>query len=157
MWVYVLLGSSVSVRKHLHGWSVWTVRRADRVIELSRAFDEEDFDAFDRKRVPKVATSPDTTGSSNPLNHKACRCRLLSSHLHLLMMWHFCTYVLPTPFRCMARMCSVRSLQVTNCEISPPTGQICRNDDVRQRTGHPTPLSGASPPRPSRAHPQPYP
>lgn len=29
-------------------------RRADRVLELSRAFDEEDFDAFDRKRVPKV-------------------------------------------------------------------------------------------------------
>jgi 2,3-bisphosphoglycerate-independent phosphoglycerate mutase len=28
--------------------------RADRVIELSKAFDEEDFDKFDRKRVPKV-------------------------------------------------------------------------------------------------------
>lgn len=27
--------------------------RADRVIELSRAFDEEDFDCFDRKRIPK--------------------------------------------------------------------------------------------------------
>ena len=26
----------------------------DRVIELSKAFDEEDFDKFDRKRVPKV-------------------------------------------------------------------------------------------------------
>lgn len=29
-------------------------RFEDRVIELSRAFDEEDFDKFDRKRVPKV-------------------------------------------------------------------------------------------------------
>jgi 2,3-bisphosphoglycerate-independent phosphoglycerate mutase len=28
--------------------------RADRVIELSKAFDEENFDKFDRKRVPKV-------------------------------------------------------------------------------------------------------
>lgn len=31
---------------------------ADRVIELSKAFDEEDFDKFDRKRVPKVLVSP---------------------------------------------------------------------------------------------------
>ena len=28
--------------------------RADRVLELTKAFEEEDFQPFDRKRVPKV-------------------------------------------------------------------------------------------------------
>jgi bisphosphoglycerate-independent phosphoglycerate mutase (AlkP superfamily) len=28
--------------------------RADRVLELTKAFEEDDFQPFDRKRVPKV-------------------------------------------------------------------------------------------------------
>jgi hypothetical protein len=54
------LGLTLSSGPHRFMMS-WTskmvyVCRADRVIELSRAFDEEDFDCFDRKRIPKVRT-----------------------------------------------------------------------------------------------------
>lgn len=30
--------------------------RADRMVEISKAFEYEEFDAFDRKRWPKVRT-----------------------------------------------------------------------------------------------------
>ena len=30
--------------------------RADRVLELTKAFEEKDFEPFDRKRLPKVRT-----------------------------------------------------------------------------------------------------
>lgn len=32
--------------------------RADRVLELTKAFEEENFEPFDRKRMPKVRPAP---------------------------------------------------------------------------------------------------
>ena len=38
--------------------------RSDRMVEISKAFEYEDFNAFDRKRFPKVCLS-----LVHPLNH----------------------------------------------------------------------------------------
>lgn len=51
--------------------------RADRMVEISKAFEYEDFDAFDRKRWPKVRCpsqhglgEPGCLCISNSLNYK---------------------------------------------------------------------------------------
>lgn len=42
-----------------HGWrQVLFNFRADRMVEISKAFEYEDFDAFDRVRFPKVGPAP---------------------------------------------------------------------------------------------------
>ena len=43
--------------------------RADRVLELSRAFEYEKFDKFDRKRHPKAGNPPHDAPAHAPLLH----------------------------------------------------------------------------------------
>lgn len=45
--------------------------RADRMVEISKAFEYEDFNAFDRKRFPKVTLLTDVP-SHVPIHHPPC-------------------------------------------------------------------------------------